>query len=195
MKGFVVGFEKGTDTCTFAVVQLCSKTLQVFNYEVALVRDEKKNWAMNEYAAVTSRYTGLQKLDSEEIQEVMSDFFAGSDVYFVRNTQTLDIMADVFNITKTKIYIVNKKLCHFERFSCVSRGGGHSDFCAIDDVVAMTNFICNLSNLPNNLEIASADASFKFKAQSNFVKNRFTLKTADKVHFVKFCETESDDSE
>jgi hypothetical protein len=199
MKGLVVSFEKGEDhTCTFAVVNLCNKTLQVFNFEVSAVLDEEKNWAMNEYSSiVSSRFSGLQKLDSDEIKQLMGAALKEGDLFFVRNTQTLDILTMVFEIAKDKIYIVNKKLTEFQGLACVSCGG-HSECCVIDDVVAMTNFICNLERelMPMNLDIAAAEKNFMFKPQVNSFRHRVTLKTADKEQCLRFnTQTEPEDSD
>jgi len=199
MKGLVLSIEKGEKhTCTFAVVHLGNKTLQVFNFEVSAVLDEKKNWAMNEYSSILiSRFSGLQKLDSDEIKQLMDATLKEADLYFVRNTQTLDILTLVFEIPKDKIYIVNQKLREFEGLFCVSCGE-HSECCVINDVVAMTNFICNVQRdrLPQNVDIATAEQNFMFKPQVNFVKHRVTLKTADKARCLRFnTQTEPEDSE
>ena len=197
MKGLVLSIEKGEDhTCTFALVHLCNKTLQVFNFEVCAVLDEKKNWAMSDYPS--NRFSRLQKLDSDEIKQLMGATFKEADLFFVSHIQTLDILTSVFEIAKDRIYNVNEEWSEFEGLACISCGDRVQD-CVIENVVAMTNFICNVQRdcLPQNVDIATAEQNFMFKPQVNLVKHRVTLKTVDnKERCLRFnIQIDSDDSE
>jgi hypothetical protein len=195
-KGLVVSFEKGiAEVCTFALVHLDSKTLQVHNFEVAPTQDVTNNWAMNEHPCGNSKYKGVLKLDSNSIKQRMSKIFNGINLYYVRNKQTLNVLTTVFEIPKSNIYIINQKLETFEGVKCVACSTHNSDSCAVEDAVSMSNFIYNLDGLPINLELAAVEDYFKFKPHVQYSKLQITLPTADKGRCVRHgAEAYSSDS-
>jgi hypothetical protein len=163
MKGLVLSFEKGEDhTCTFAVVHLCNKTLQVFNFEISDKLDEE----VEEYSPTISHPPGMPlKWHSDMIQSFFTSILKKRDIFFVRNTQTLNILTSVFEVAKEKVYVVNKPLNDMYGLRCVACGD-HTRNCSVFDVIAITNFICNQNNdtLPKHLVIADAGTCFKFDA-------------------------------
>jgi hypothetical protein len=178
--GLAVSLEQGTDaTFTCALVHLDTKTLEILNFEVSAVTDVATNWALNKYQS-GCKYPGVDKLDSNAIKHRIATIFEGVGVYFVRNKQTLDVLVTIFGISKTKIYVINKSLNDNYGLRCVSCGE-HTQNCAVFDVIAITNFICNQNkdSLPKDLEIADAGTCFKFDALRISYKTYYTIKSAN----------------
>jgi hypothetical protein len=194
--GLVVSLEQGSDTLTFAIVHLDTKTLEILNFEVAPVKDVDTNWALRKYQSVSSKYAGLDKLDSHAIKKRVATIFEGVGVYFVRNTQTLDVLVTVFGISKSNIYVINKQLNDIYGLRCVACGD-HTQNCAVFDVIAITNFICNQNkgSLPKDLDIAHAGTCFKFDAMILLTKTYCTIKTAEEEKCVRQNTHEDIDSD
>lgn len=190
MKGVVVSCEHGEETFSCGIVHLDTKTLEIHNFEVAPVKDNVKNWALNTQT-VSSKIDGLLKIDSEEIKHRIQRILAGTDFYFVSNVQTIDILANVFKISKSNIYYIRKSLSEEYTLRCLSCGE-ESQCCNVFDVIPITNFLCNQHKeyLPDGLEIADACVAFKFESFKPMYKTRYSLFTADKIECISRYNTD-----
>jgi hypothetical protein len=197
VKGVAVSCEHGDDTFTVSLVFLDTKTLRVLNFEVAPITDGTLNWALNRYRNTESRFIGIQKFDSHTIKERVLFFFTGIDIFFVRNSLTLDTLTDIFEIPKSKIYVINKNMSGVRGIFCLACGD-QRECCSIYDVVAMANLICNQCKdcIPKDLSVAAAHDDFKFTSHTPIFPTRYTLKTADIERCVRLnTQTDYSDSD
>lgn len=200
-RGAAVAFEKSESSCCFASVNLQSKLLNVLSFDVTPICDEKRDWALCLDRPISTRFDNLPTLNSLEIKEKIAAHIKGIDLFFIRDSSTLNLLTNVFNISKANIHIVKRKLKPAVNLFCAPCSlSRFEESCCIDTVVCLANLLCNLRPecSPKDIQIAPASQPFSFPGSVAKFPQSTALPTADLTRCVAFTglydseETDSD---
>lgn len=188
-RGAAVGFEKSESSCCFASVQLETKLLSVLSFDVTPVCDETRDWALCLDRPLSPRIKNLPIHTSIQIKEKISAHIKGIDVFFIRDVETLNLLTNVFNIDKSNIYIVKRKLNPTISLFCAPCNlSRYYENCCIDVVICISNLLSNLrpDYIPKDLLIAAAAHPYTFASTVTPFPQSCALLTADVTKCVEF---------
>jgi len=187
--GAAVAFEKSDYSCSFSCVHLENKNLTVLTYDVLPIYEAHRDWAVSAERPSPSRVKNLLTLDSLQIKERIAVEIKDVDLFFIRDQQTLNLLTNVFNISTTKIYPVNRSLSPAINIYCAPCAGGREyENCTIQTVICIANLLCNLREdcRPSDLKLASGDHPFTFPGLVTRFPQTASLTSADKAKCLNY---------
>jgi hypothetical protein len=166
MKGAVAYFEKDQTSCTFVICHLETKTLRFLTCGVTPIHDPQRDFAMSAQVFRTQRDFGIEIYDSDEVKLHIKKLIANVQIFFVCNRETFNLLTCVFNIVDKNIYNMSQKNCANHRSLHCSVCA--VDRCAVDIVISITNFICNVGKAPNNIPLAAPEKPINVHVSQNY---------------------------